>query len=483
VPEVIFSNIQSSSTSNVPGIPGLKFSETTQTVFQTPHGSPNGDRWIVAALASGGIVIVGEGTDGNAAFAVARRQDPTFFDPEVTFLTFRADMGITDDGSFAFAADTSAPTNSDEIVARWTPAAGFELIAREGVQAVDEPPGIGYGTVAGDLHMLNDQRVAFRSGGLTDSGGADAVFVNSGIDAGSRLLRSGVTIPAQQVGGAQHAADFPASFRIDASGANYMYSTDLIGAGTVVTVNNVVVAQNNLPLPGGYPGVFYHPDISDCGACLSPYNGHYAFHAPADLGAGPQDDVVIVDGRVVARTGQPIVPGSAECWDDSYRADTFFTSVVNSYGDYVIGGFTSTEGGFMRVFVFNGQVELMRSHTPVDLDGDGLANEGRFVTNLGLDTSLLTDVGVLYFVSDVGGGDLGDEAFMWTRVPRAGDINCDGRIDFFDIDPFVMALFDEPGYAAAYPDCWRITADITRDGLVDFFDIDPCIACLLGACP
>ena len=68
--------------------------------------------------------------------------------------------------------------------------------------------------------------------------------------------------------------------------------------------------------------------------------------------------------------------------------------------------------------------------------------------------------------------------------PGRGDINCDGSIDFFDIDPFLLALFDETAYEDTYPNCDLSNADANDDGSVDFFDIDPFLACLFaGACP
>ncbi len=70
---------------------------------------------------------------------------------------------------------------------------------------------------------------------------------------------------------------------------------------------------------------------------------------------------------------------------------------------------------------------------------------------------------------------------LQTRAPA--DMNCDGVVDFFDIDPFLLALFDPTGYDAAYPDCDRFNADVNNDGGVDFFDIDPFVACLFGGCP
>jgi subtilisin family serine protease len=59
-----------------------------------------------------------------------------------------------------------------------------------------------------------------------------------------------------------------------------------------------------------------------------------------------------------------------------------------------------------------------------------------------------------------------------------GDINCDGVIDFLDIDAFVLALSDPAGYAAAYPDCNWLSADCNGDGVVDFDDVNAFVALL-----
>ncbi len=61
--------------------------------------------------------------------------------------------------------------------------------------------------------------------------------------------------------------------------------------------------------------------------------------------------------------------------------------------------------------------------------------------------------------------------------PRlAGDVNCDFSIDFFDIDPFLTALFMPETYPTLYPDCNIMRADANADGGVDFFDIDAFVA-------
>lgn len=64
--------------------------------------------------------------------------------------------------------------------------------------------------------------------------------------------------------------------------------------------------------------------------------------------------------------------------------------------------------------------------------------------------------------------------------PMLGDLNCDGVINNFDIDPFVLSLTDPAGYAAQYPDCNITLADINGDGAVNNFDIDPFVALLTG---
>lgn len=59
-----------------------------------------------------------------------------------------------------------------------------------------------------------------------------------------------------------------------------------------------------------------------------------------------------------------------------------------------------------------------------------------------------------------------------------GDLNCDGAVDFADINPFVLRLTDPAGYQAAYPDCPDANGDINGNGSVGFDDINPFVALL-----
>lgn len=64
--------------------------------------------------------------------------------------------------------------------------------------------------------------------------------------------------------------------------------------------------------------------------------------------------------------------------------------------------------------------------------------------------------------------------------PLKGDMNCDGVLDFFDIDLFVTAVLAGDGQADPLPAAQMARADMDNDGAVRFFDIDPFVTALLG---
>ncbi len=87
-----------------------------------------------------------------------------------------------------------------------------------------------------------------------------------------------------------------------------------------------------------------------------------------------------------------------------------------------------------------------------------------------------------------GGGELRGQIAPWPWTPPPcpggrGDANCDGTLDFFDIDPFLLALFDQPAYITTFCGGNLCAADANCDGTVDFFDIDALLDCLFVGCP
>jgi hypothetical protein len=97
--------------------------------------------------------------------------------------------------------------------------------------------------------------------------------------------------------------------------------------------------------------------------------------------------------------------------------------------------------------------------------------------------AVLADLQQMYICADyVPGNEITylDNVSMPGVQVLLGDLNCDGCLNVFDIDPFVVALTDSDAYAATYPDCDRSLADINLDGVVNTFDIDPFVVLLSG---
>ncbi|MBU0640139.1 MAG: hypothetical protein KKB50_14835 [Planctomycetes bacterium] len=62
-----------------------------------------------------------------------------------------------------------------------------------------------------------------------------------------------------------------------------------------------------------------------------------------------------------------------------------------------------------------------------------------------------------------------------------GDLNCDGAVNGFDIDPFLLVLGGTPpydDYYAQYPWCDHMQADVNGDGVINGFDIDAFVTLL-----
>ena len=72
------------------------------------------------------------------------------------------------------------------------------------------------------------------------------------------------------------------------------------------------------------------------------------------------------------------------------------------------------------------------------------------------------------------------EARIGPIPAKPGDTNCDGVVNFGDINPFVQALSDPAGYAGAHPGCPLSNADVNNDGAVNFADINAFVALLSG---
>lgn len=124
------------------------------------------------------------------------------------------------------------------------------------------------------------------------------------------------------------------------------------------------------------------------------------------------------------------------------------------------------------------EVILGMQYGDVDLDGDvDDADEATVTANQG-------QTGLGWAGGDLNGDNVVDAADLAFFGPSAclGDTNCDGAVNFSDIDPFVARL----GCPSSNPGCntgcaWQ-NADINGDGSVTFADIDPFVGTLGNTC-
>ncbi len=84
-----------------------------------------------------------------------------------------------------------------------------------------------------------------------------------------------------------------------------------------------------------------------------------------------------------------------------------------------------------------------------------------------------------YLSSQNGDPDIYTNLIIWP-VGTPGDMDCDGDVDFDDINAFVLALSGQAAYETQYPDCRWLNGDIDENGTVDFDDINPFVTLIGG---
>jgi hypothetical protein len=103
-----------------------------------------------------------------------------------------------------------------------------------------------------------------------------------------------------------------------------------------------------------------------------------------------------------------------------------------------------------------------------------------------LTLSVSTDLTYWIQIGDYGmapGGGATVLALYCASPHLLGDINCDGEVDFGDINPFVLILSNPEAWAAHYPACDASNGDINNNGTVGFDDINPFVRLLCSRHP
>ena len=208
------------------------------------------------------------------------------------------------------------------------------------------------------------------------------------------------------------------------------------------------------------------------------------------------DFVIETEGQDVYWTSPTAVSNTADCYDMSYEITQlvvtvrylffeFDVDVTNQIPPEHLSG-SDIFAGPPPIVLYEGEIRYpeppepvgFAAHVAISLDAAGFGQIAVTDVILGEIEVYLEPYGTItveLLAIHMEG--------LFTVVPlshQAGDLNCDCLIDAFDIDPFVLALTDPAGYAAAWPDCDHMLADCNGDGVVDAFDIDPFVELLTG---
>ena len=245
-----------------------------------------------------------------------------------------------------------------------------------------------------------------------------------------------------------------------------------LGRGLAVSADGSFIVGNVSLGSTSFPRAFRW--TADAGVVVLPSLNPGAI---SSANAVTPDGSVIVGlsgGRAAMWTGDTVV--SLGVFPDGDPAATYTAKAITADGSVVVGlGNFNAGQGEGEAFIWDTTHGIRRLRDVLVADfGLDLTGWGLFEANgISADGSVIVGDGF-----DPQGFQEGWVARL--RFPLPGDMNCDGTVNFADINPFVLALSGQAAYQAQFPNCRWLNADCNGDGTVSFADINPFVALLSG---
>ena len=456
----VFSNTPGAPTNSAPGL-NLPFDAgggNTAAFFRL-QGSLTGVNWTVfAELDQTGTVTTAN--DGilirNGSSILVRDGDPAPALPTETVgvMATTSRYAINDLGEVLAPVDLVA--TPDETVIHFDAAGAPTLVAREG----DPIPGAAAGFVFGDPmsspNIADTGAISFESSEGTNG---EVIVVGSGTAVTGISLDDDVDSPGIP---GRFWENFDLNDVITSpDGSTQIIHGDLDGTtdDDLVAVNNVVVLQQGQIVAGVANPVSFPWFVN-----VDAANNWYASFEQSN-----DEDVLLRNGVVIAADANPILPGSSELFDEAFDDETFQFFCGNLTGQFAFSGVTDNpDGGRNTVILLDdglGNRRIIgREGDPVDIDGNGIFDDDRFL-GLPQNESAILTLDNLMFVTSItnGAGTAVDNAIV--RIPILGPLarfTPDGT--FSSTTPFTVNFADEsssPSGALTYE--W----DFDGDGIVD----------------
>ncbi|NUP95324.1 MAG: hypothetical protein HUU28_04090 [Planctomycetaceae bacterium] len=427
--QVIYCEIPASPKSVVPGALETTTGLPEATNFRALEDlfvSPDGSRWMIKARTQQGsdeenIMLLGSGLSGTM-FAQEGQPVPGGVSGELVDF-FGSGVGRFDSTNrFAYSLRARGGLSSTfQKVVVWNGTSSTITTQMgdlyTGLQDIPANPS-GDETVGnsiGSIHLLDDGRVGAQDStiGNISTTRRPAIFYDRAM-----FHQADVTSVTDLAG--------TGSITIDGVSANTFYSSPdgahwvaIMDIDTTTSSNNSlvydgrVVVQNNVLIPSTAItcGSIFASDIAADGRW-------YARGRDNSSTAASAPDWAVHQGVLIAKTGDPIGSSGLNF------GDTFYAFSVNANGDWAIACNTNdANAGTNDVLVVNGEI-VAREGDPVDVDGNGLFDDNAFLGR-GVNTNAcfqandvaLTDNGRVYFFATLRDGanaDLGSNPSFGT---------------------------------------------------------------------
>ena len=319
------------------------------------------------------------------------------------------ELSINDSGEAAFQVRSDGaggPAQPRHILLKHGPVGGFSVLKTggqvlAGLVSGPQPgasPAVGFvndtnfAASFSGVNMLADGTAAFQANDIVDdgSGGISATGVSnhfgaftSNADApGDVLNQQGAT---QITGGFGYLFGHTGgTLRVTPDGTNWIMRGNQfwnVSGNTVLLRNNTLLHQVGDEIPG-LPGEFIANTSTAISANIAqdPLGNWYA-----PVVGTAQSRVLLRNSVIVAKSGEPITPGNTTTYVASAGG---FLAIPSPDGQYcVIGTTLSTPTLTTRVLVLNGQQLIATVGDKVDINRDGLDNDGRVIRSFDLDTT------------------------------------------------------------------------------------------------